>query len=475
MTSIQKQWENEILSYLVQNLEKEFSAFPSLFKESLDWWIVNREKYESVPEEYRKNIILIEKIVERGKELYEKVNYSQDSLHDISSLEQDNTKENSGWFESLAKIVLKEGSQHAPYWYSPFSEEREPALLKLVGSSPLWVDTMRMIRIAAMSNVTCLIIGETGTGKDLIAKVLHEAGKRRTRPFVRIPCATINENDCENILSSLRQPSNDIFHGKILGDPITEVGTIYFDGINELNIKYQKKLIEIFHQIEKINNESYYSHTPRIITSSVKSLESYVVRAELNKELYYRLSVFQINLPPLRKRREDLEKLTYALLPKLASKHKLPVPDIERQAFSKMARYPWPGNIRELENVLERGLLLTKKGIKSDHIMFEPIELNDIEPFTQEKRVHDAIAILKEKGFKFGTIIPETLIKFLFTYAKQHFRGQDLALELGVASSTARTYLARLNDCGIIRKYGVNKGTTYTVNINELKLRGEKV
>lgn len=211
-----------------------------------------------------------------------------------------------------------------------------------------------------MSNV--LIIGESGTGKELYAHAIHNAGVRRNFPFVRINCACIPENLMESELFGYEEGA---FTGALKGGKkgkfeLADRGTIFLDEIGEMPLSMQTKLLSFLQEreFERIGGSDLIRSDARVIAATNTDLEKAVADGRFREDLYYRLNVVTMMLPPLRDRTDDIEPLVSYLIPKLNEKLNTSIKDIEIDALDMLIDYDWPGNIRELENLLERAINL---------------------------------------------------------------------------------------------------------------------
>jgi len=211
-----------------------------------------------------------------------------------------------------------------------------------------------------ISNV--LIIGESGTGKELYAHAIHNAGIRRNFPFVRINCACIPENLMESELFGYEEGA---FTGALKGGKkgkfeLADRGTIFLDEIGEMPLSMQTKLLSFLQEreFERIGGSDLIHSDARVIAATNIDLEKAVADGRFREDLYYRLNVVTMMLPPLRDRTDDIEPLVSHLIPKLNEKLNTCIEGIETEALDMLVNYDWPGNIRELENLLERAINL---------------------------------------------------------------------------------------------------------------------
>ncbi|HYF95768.1 MAG TPA: sigma 54-interacting transcriptional regulator [Symbiobacteriaceae bacterium] len=230
----------------------------------------------------------------------------------------------------------------------------------LIGQSRAVAELRRLGRLASRSRATVLLSGETGTGKELMAKAIHRASDRAGRPFVAINCAAVPEGLLE---AEFFGYADGAFTGARRGGrpgkfEQADGGTLFLDEVGELAPALQAKLLRVIQEreVEPVGAVRPVRVDVRVIAASNRDLEEMVARNEFRPDLYYRLNVLVLHLPPLRERIEDLPMLTEHLIRRLCSR--APVPRLAPAAVERLMAYHWPGNVRELENLLERALVL---------------------------------------------------------------------------------------------------------------------
>ncbi len=231
--------------------------------------------------------------------------------------------------------------------------------LKLVGRSRAMQELVSIIRRAAPTPWTVLIRGETGTGKELVARLLHLLSPRRDHPFVAVNCAAMPENLVESELFGHEKGSFTGASGRRRGHfELASGGTLLLDEIGELPLGTQAKLLRTLQEnrITRLGGEQELEVDIRLLAATNRDLEEMVEAGKFRADLFYRLKVIEIELPPLRERREDLPELVTALL----ARHGLEKVKFARDALSTLARYPFPGNIRELEHIIQRTTALAR-------------------------------------------------------------------------------------------------------------------
>lgn len=239
-------------------------------------------------------------------------------------------------------------------------QERHPAFSAIAGTSKEIREAIHMAERAARSVSTVLLLGESGTGKGLLARAIHQASSRSTGPFIHVNCAAIPENLLESELFGYDEGA---FTGaKRKGKPgkfeLAEGGTIFLDEIGDLPVSLQAKLLQVLQErnIYRVGGIESIPINARIIAATNRSLEQLVREGRFREDLYYRLNVLPIIIPPLRNRREDILPLVEVLLPKICNKLEKDVLQLSDEVLKVFFEYDWPGNVRELENVLERAV-----------------------------------------------------------------------------------------------------------------------
>lgn len=238
-------------------------------------------------------------------------------------------------------------------------------LVDLVGACPPMQQVFSLIRQVAPSTAAVLVTGESGTGKELVARAIHHLSPRRNNPFVAINCAAMPETLME---SELFGHEKGAFTGAVERRAgcfeLAQSGTLLLDELAEMPVGTQAKLLRVLEdsRVRRLAGKSEIAVDVRVIASTNRSLEEVLRKGELREDLFYRLNVFQIALPPLRDRKEDLPLLVEALIGMLNRKHSCRVVDIAGEVLEMFRRHTWPGNVRELRNALERAVIVAGEG-----------------------------------------------------------------------------------------------------------------
>jgi transcriptional regulator with GAF, ATPase, and Fis domain len=263
----------------------------------------------------------------------------------------------------------------------------------------------------AATDSTVLITGETGTGKELIARAIHSHSRRKDKPLIKVNCAALPAGLVE---SELFGHEKGAFTGAIARRvgrfELAQGGTIFLDEIGELPAEAQAKLLRVLQEreFERVGGAAPIKVDVRVLAATNRDLLKAVREKTFREDLYYRLSVFPLHLPPLRERREDIPPLTFFLVNKFAARIGKRIDEANKETMQRLLAYPWPGNIRELENVLERAVILATGPtleIRADMLPGTaeppaPESHAPVQPATLEATERDHIlAILRQTGW----------------------------------------------------------------------------
>jgi transcriptional regulator with GAF, ATPase, and Fis domain len=226
-----------------------------------------------------------------------------------------------------------------------------------------------MISLVAPSNSTVLLLGETGTGKELIARAIHNSSPRKDRLMIKVNCAALPSNLIE---SELFGHEKGAFTGAIeqrIGKfELANKSTLFLDEIGEMPLETQVKLLRVIQEreLERVGGKSTIKVDVRIIAATNRNLEEEIKAGRFRSDLYYRLNVFPISLPPLRKRVEDIEPLADFFLARYSRKTGRKINAISASVLKELKSYAWPGNVRELEHLIERSVLLSRETVLNE-------------------------------------------------------------------------------------------------------------
>ncbi len=237
---------------------------------------------------------------------------------------------------------------------------------EIIGQSPELQQTLRLISRVAPTNSTVLILGETGTGKELVARAIHNDSSRKARTMIKVNCATLPANLIESELFGHERGSFTGATDRRIGKfEMAHYSTLFLDEIGELPLDLQVKLLRALQEkeIERVGGRNPIEVNVRIIAATNRDLEKEVEAGRFRADLYYRLNIFPIDLPALRNRRDDIPLLATHFIQKLSKKIGTKITMVSKYVFEQIMGYHWPGNIRELEHVIERSILLSDDNI----------------------------------------------------------------------------------------------------------------
>jgi len=285
----------------------------------------------------------------------------------------------------LNELVMLEKDQ----WREETEQLRENLRSKykfdnIIGTSAAMMDVFATIGQVAASRATCLLLGETGTGKELIAKAIHYNSPRRDKPFVRVNCGALSETLLESELFGHIKGS---FTGAIKDKQgrfeAADGGTIFLDEIGTIDTQLQVKLLRVLQEreFERVGDHRSVRVDVRVIAATNLDLQEEVRKGTFREDLYYRLNVVTVYLPPLRNRREDIPQLIDHFLDQYNRENDRNLHKISRELMGTLLRYPWPGNVRELENAIERAVVLSTSDEFTEELL--PIQ---IRMFAQQGR-----------------------------------------------------------------------------------------
>ncbi|MBI5740900.1 MAG: sigma-54-dependent Fis family transcriptional regulator [Nitrospirae bacterium] len=246
----------------------------------------------------------------------------------------------------------------------------------IVGKSPAMVKVAEHIQKVSQAKTTVLLLGESGTGKELFARAIHDLSPRKELPFVAINCAAIPEELLESEFFGYEKGAFTGAAEKKIGKfELADKGTVFLDEIGEMDLSLQSKVLRALQEgeIDRVGGANPVKVDIRIIAASNKDLEAAVEKNKFRQDLFYRLSVFPVIIPPLRERREDIPLLAGHFLSKLSAEMNVPRKNISPEAIEVLKGYSWKGNVRELENVIERAMILCEGDVVTpEHLRLSP-------------------------------------------------------------------------------------------------------
>ena len=277
----------------------------------------------------------------------------------------DYTRYFNGHRESIADQLIVLQTQVVELRSAMNEKEKLPA--DIMGTSPVFLEAYQLLRRAAQSQITVLLLGETGVGKEVFARSLHEMGSRNGASFVAVNCAAIPHDLVEAELFGVEKGA---YTGALASRPgrfeRASGGTLFLDEIGDLPLSAQAKLLRVLQEgeIERLGDHKCRKIDVRLVTATNVDLKLLVKEGKFRSDLYYRLNAFQINIPPLRERKQDIPLLAKSFLEKFSALQGKRLRGFTDRAKRALLTYQWPGNIRELKNVVERGVILAPSGTR---------------------------------------------------------------------------------------------------------------
>jgi formate hydrogenlyase transcriptional activator len=343
-----------------------------------------------------------------------------------------------------AESRLRELQEETAYLLSESDERRYGG--EIVGNSPATRSVITAVHQVAATPATVLITGETGTGKELVARAIHQASDRSGKPFIRVNCAAIPAALCE---SEFFGHERGAFTGAATRRTgrfeLANGGTIFLDEVAELPLELQPKLLRVLQEgeYEPVGSSQTRKTDARVIAATNRDLSAEVATGRFREDLYYRLHVFPIPVPPLRDRDADVEVLAQNFLVRNCTRMGKPAMELSADCLRRLRSYHWPGNVRELENVMERAVIIARDGRLSlrDVLPLRPISQ------TVDRKVSDAIPAARTKG-ELREIERETLVRALEASAWKVAGATGAAQKLGIPPSTLTS---RMKALGIAR------------------------
>ena len=278
----------------------------------------------------------------------------------------------------------------------------------MVGESPAFQEVIQAIRIVAPTDATVLVQGETGTGKELVARAIHDLSGRSKQSFIKVNCAAIPATLLESELFGHEKGSfTGAFAQKIGRFELAHKGTLFLDEVGEIPLELQSKLLRAVqeHELERLGGNRTIHFDVRLVAATNRNLKQMVDEGKFRSDLYYRLHVFPLTVPPLRERREDIPLLVRYFTQMYAKRMNRPIEEIPSASIGALEAYDWPGNIRELQNIIERSVILSSGHVLEVRLP-EPARPSAQFVQTGRRRIDESVererilAALRESGGK---------------------------------------------------------------------------
>jgi formate hydrogenlyase transcriptional activator len=282
-------------------------------------------------------------------------------------------------------------------------QDRSPRRFEqIIGNSPALESVLEQVEQVAPTDSTVLIQGETGTGKELIARAIHNLSARCGRPFIKLNCAAIPFDLLESeLFGHERGAFTGAIAQKIGRFELADKGTLFLDEVGDIPPGLQPKLLRVLQEqeFERLGSTRTHQVDVRLVAATNRNLPDMVKRNEFRSDLYYRLNVFPVPLPPLRERREDIPALVEHFVEIYARRMGKQIDEISSETMSELASYAWPGNIRELQNFIERSVILTSGNVLKSPLasLRNAAEAESLGPVTMEDAEREHIRKILEQ------------------------------------------------------------------------------
>jgi transcriptional regulator with PAS, ATPase and Fis domain len=284
--------------------------------------------------------------------------------------------------------------------HRPLTTDHGPPIAGLIGDCPAMEEVYRITRRVAKTNASVLLLGETGTGKELIATAIHKLSDRGTGPFVKVNCGALSESLLESeLFGHVRGAFTGAVNNRTGRFEAAHTGTIFLDEINSTSLFLQVKLLRVLQEreFERVGDTATIRVDTRVIAASNRSLSDEVAADRFREDLYWRLNVVPIMIPPLRKRRDDIPALVSHFLAYYSESNEKYVVHIQKEALAALQDYDWPGNVRELQNYVERAVVMAE----GDELTLELLPETVLNPLPRRRN--------SEAPVDFATLVREVV------------------------------------------------------------------
>jgi transcriptional regulator with PAS, ATPase and Fis domain len=260
-------------------------------------------------------------------------------------------------------------------WPETSDNDEGDLLPGIVGDSPAMREVSRLVRLVAPTPASVLLVGETGTGKEVLARAIHRLSPRAEGPYVRVNCCALAESLLESeLFGHVKGAFTGAIDNKTGRFEAAHGGTIFLDEISSMSAKLQVKLLRVLQEkeFERVGESRTIHVDTRVIAATNQYLEDEIVAGRFRDDLYYRLNVVSLELPPLRERREDIPALARYFLERHCEEHRRDAPELTPEVIKILLEHDWPGNVRELENYMERAVVLSDGGPLTPDLLSPP-------------------------------------------------------------------------------------------------------
>lgn len=323
----------------------------------------------------------------------------------------------------------------------------------MVAVDPASVELVKMARKVADSEATVMITGESGAGKEVLARFIHQHSSRGEQPFVAINCAAIPENMLEATLFGYEKGA---YTGAYKASPgkfeQAQGGTLLLDEISEMDLGLQAKLLRVLQEreVERLGGHNIIQLDVRVLATSNRDMQQVVAEGRFREDLYYRLNVFPLHIKPLRERIQDIAPIAGRMLEKHAIGAGKLIPALSEEAVEKLSHHSWPGNIRELDNVIQRALILHNSDmITADDIHFETAGVRVNETGPKPATVAQSDGVNAADADNLSDDLKQREWDLILNAIQQYGSRKTTAERLGISQRTLRYKLAKMREAGI--------------------------
>jgi len=321
-------------------------------------------------------------------------------------------------------------------------EEETRALGEIIGRSPPMRRVSEQIALVAPTNATVLILGESGTGKELVAREIHKASSRRNGPMVRVNCAAVPRDLFESeFFGHVKGAFTGALRDRVGRFELANAGSLFLDEVSEIPLELQSKLLRAIQEgeYERVGGQRTQKTDVRLVAATNRNLVEEVRKGKFREDLYYRLNVFPINLPPLRERKSDIPPIAAHFLERACKEFNKPLGLISGESLAALKAYDWPGNVRELQNVVERAVITARDAM----ISFELPSSTDVKHSSD--RIGDSAVVRLRTEDELRAAERSNILAVLNkTHWKVYGRGGAAEL-LGIKPGTLAARMKKLN------------------------------
>jgi len=394
--------------------------------------LIKSKKYDLVVSDFKMDGMSGEDLLEKTKTLFPDLPFILLTAHGTIELAVNAMRKgaytyltkpvNVNLLESIISDVLVRGKSKVIT-----SDANMFRYLNIIGKTPAMQEVFTLIRRVSKTDANILILGESGTGKELVARAIHYTSLRADKPFIPIDCTTIPAELMESELFGYEKGAFTCADEKKLGlIEMAQGGTTFFDEIGDLDFALQKKLLRFLQEkeIRRIAGKKKIKVDVRILSATNRDIEASVAGNEFRSDLFYRLNVITIRIPPLRERMDDISLLANHYLTHFREKNKKGIREIDQEAMNAFMNYDWPGNVRELENVMERAVILC------------PYDTINVECLPKKMKLPARDAYPEVREFNLPELEKRTIIRAL---DKASWNQSKAARLLGISRKQLRT------------------------------------